>query len=212
MLTIYIGAHRGLTTRSRQQITLKEGVLAPFAASASLFGLYLLIKYLPNFSIQTLIDVYFWLLGSYAIGGALVPIARQISGPAGKPSLVFNPPEGWLLDDAGESLTRVEVAPSDIVAVAAALGLATAELLGHHTNFTLNNMVRGGRNSMVWGAVREGDGRREGWQYMGDGITDHAFTAPCATRHPHTHVLPCLPLLPPPSHTHKPPGRGPTLN
>ena len=32
-MTIYIGAHRGLNNRQRQQISLKEGALAPLAAS-----------------------------------------------------------------------------------------------------------------------------------------------------------------------------------
>jgi hypothetical protein len=35
--TQYIGAHRGLTTKQRQQISIKEGLLAPVAASISLF-------------------------------------------------------------------------------------------------------------------------------------------------------------------------------
>lgn len=34
-LTIYVGAHRGLTARQRQQISLKEGLLAPVAASGA---------------------------------------------------------------------------------------------------------------------------------------------------------------------------------
>jgi minor histocompatibility antigen H13 len=140
--TIYIGAHRGLTTKNRQQISLKEGALAPFFASASLFGLYLLIKYVPDFSIQTFIDVYFWLLGSFAIGGAVTPLMRSLGGPLGQKSVVVNPPEGLLLDDEGKSITRLELAPTDFAAVAIAVGLATAELMSHHTNFTLNNMVR----------------------------------------------------------------------
>lgn len=34
-MTIYVGAHRGLTARQRQQISLKEGFLAPVAASGA---------------------------------------------------------------------------------------------------------------------------------------------------------------------------------
>lgn len=44
-----------------------QGILAPFIASISLFGLYLLIKYLPDLSLQTVLDVYFFLVGSLAI-------------------------------------------------------------------------------------------------------------------------------------------------
>ena len=32
-MTIYIGAHRGLNAKQRQQISIKEGLLAPVAAS-----------------------------------------------------------------------------------------------------------------------------------------------------------------------------------
>jgi hypothetical protein len=37
-MTIYIGAHRGLNNRQRQQISLKEGALAPVAASGGWGG------------------------------------------------------------------------------------------------------------------------------------------------------------------------------
>ena len=53
-------------------------MLAPLAASAALFGGYLLVKYLPNLSLQTLFDCYFWLLGSVAVGGALAAPARTL--------------------------------------------------------------------------------------------------------------------------------------
>ncbi|KAG2447563.1 hypothetical protein HYH02_007487 [Chlamydomonas schloesseri] len=139
--TIYIGAHRGLTTRQRQQITLKEGILAPVLASASLFGFYLLIKYLPDFNPQVFLNAYFWMLGSFAIGGAAVPVLRQIGGPLGEKSIKFGVPEGLLLDEAGNSITQAELAPTDIVSVALALGLSSAELASGHSNFTLNNLI-----------------------------------------------------------------------
>ncbi|KAG2425833.1 hypothetical protein HXX76_013458 [Chlamydomonas incerta] len=139
--TIYIGAHRGLTTRQRQQITLKEGILAPVLASASLFGFYLLIKYLPDFNPQMFLNAYFWMLGSFAIGGAAMPVLRQLGGPLGEKSIKFDVPEGWLLDEAGHSITRAELAPTDIVSVALALGLSSAELASGHSNFTLNNLI-----------------------------------------------------------------------
>lgn len=44
-----------------------QGFLAPVAASVSLFGIYLLLKYFPDLSLQTFIDGYFFLLGSFAL-------------------------------------------------------------------------------------------------------------------------------------------------
>lgn len=37
-MTIYVGAHRGLNSRQRQQISLREGFLAPVAASGELIS------------------------------------------------------------------------------------------------------------------------------------------------------------------------------
>jgi minor histocompatibility antigen H13 len=54
-----------------------QGLLAPVLASCSLFGLYLLVKYVPEFSLQTFLDAYFWLLGSVAIFGAGEVMAQR---------------------------------------------------------------------------------------------------------------------------------------
>jgi hypothetical protein len=145
-MTIYIGAHRGLNNRQRQQISLKEGALAPVAASGgwggrlrgvfssfvlgscssprllhgpplssplslpaaaiphparplppaclpclpacpavSLFGLYLLLKYLPDLNIQTFLNAYFWLLGGISMIGAFAPTMRSLVRAEGSP-------------------------------------------------------------------------------------------------------------------------------
>jgi hypothetical protein len=59
VLTQYIGAHRGLTSQQRQQINLKEGLLAPVLASVALFGTYLLIRF-TDLNLATLLNGYFW--------------------------------------------------------------------------------------------------------------------------------------------------------
>ena len=65
----------------RQQITLRQGALAPLAASAALFGGFLLIKYLPWINLQTVCNAYFWLIGSAAVTGALSgPLRQAVSG------------------------------------------------------------------------------------------------------------------------------------
>eukprot|EP00983_Pelagomonas_calceolata_P004716 154616-Pelagomonas_calceolata.AAC.5 len=42
------------------QISIKEGLIAPLAASVSLFTCYLLITFLPDLDISKLINAYFW--------------------------------------------------------------------------------------------------------------------------------------------------------
>lgn len=140
-MTIYIGAHRGLCTKVRQQISIKEGALAPFAASAALFAGYLVVKFFPNLNLQAFLNAYFWLIGSIAIFGALQSPLRRSAGPLGQTSLQFTVPEGLLLDDSGESITDASLAPSDILTVLVAIAAATIDLRAGHQNFTLNNMI-----------------------------------------------------------------------
>lgn len=60
-----------------------QGVLAPLAASVALLIGYLLVKFLPDLSIQSLLDGYFWLLGSVAVVGAFAaPAKTLVSTPA----------------------------------------------------------------------------------------------------------------------------------
>lgn len=76
-------------------------------ASCSLFGLYLLLKYFPDLSLQTLLDGYFFLLGTAAITGAARPLLRKVLGPLGKPNMCFDVPDGVLLDDQGDVIKEV---------------------------------------------------------------------------------------------------------
>lgn len=78
VITIYIGAHRGLNAKQRQQISFKEGALAPVFASVAIMGAYLMIKYFPNLSLQALFDAYFWLLGSIALIGGFASPAKHL--------------------------------------------------------------------------------------------------------------------------------------
>lgn len=85
-----------------------QGALAPVLASCSLFGIYLLLKYFPDLSLQTLLDGYFWLLGTAAITGAARPLLRRLAPASlGKPSLCWDVPEGWLLDEEGKAIEQV---------------------------------------------------------------------------------------------------------
>ena len=54
-----------------------QGALAPFAASAALFAGYLVVKFFPNLNLQAFLNLYFWLIGSIAIFGALQSPLRQ---------------------------------------------------------------------------------------------------------------------------------------
>lgn len=84
-----------------------QGALAPVFASISLFGLYLLLKYFPDLSIQTVLNAYFFLLGNFAIMGAGGPLLRQVCGPLGQTSIKLDVPEGWLVEEDGSSMTKV---------------------------------------------------------------------------------------------------------
>lgn len=57
-----------------------QGALAPFAASVALFAGYLVVKFFPNLNLQVFLNLYFWLIGSIAIFGALQSPLRQSVG------------------------------------------------------------------------------------------------------------------------------------
>lgn len=63
-----------------------QGALAPFAASAALFAGYLVVKFFPNLNLQAFLNLYFWLIGSIAIFGALQSPLRQSVSLLGYPS------------------------------------------------------------------------------------------------------------------------------
>lgn len=141
-MTIYIGAHRGLNSRQRQQISIKEGLLAPVAASVSLFSLYLVLKFLPDLNLQTLLNAYFWLLGSISLVGAFGPTLRTLGKGLKQPVWQFEVPE-WAQaeDEQGKVVTKSDIVPTDVLSVAAALTIATLDATANHGNFTLNNMI-----------------------------------------------------------------------
>lgn len=58
-----------------------QGALAPFAASVALFVGYLVVKFFPDLNLQAFLNLYFWLIGSIAIFGALQSPLRQSVGP-----------------------------------------------------------------------------------------------------------------------------------
>lgn len=87
--------------------TLTQGALAPVLASASLFGIYLLLKYFPDLSLQTFLDSYFFLLGTAAITGAARPLLKRLPGPLGQPNMCFDAPDGLLLDEEGKAIQQV---------------------------------------------------------------------------------------------------------
>ena len=62
----------------RQCGAYAQGLAAPLFASVALFGGYLLIKNFPAFSFQATLDVYFWLIGSFALAGGLAQPLRRL--------------------------------------------------------------------------------------------------------------------------------------
>jgi len=104
-----MGAHRGLNSKERAKIDIKNALAAPFLASVSLFGFFLLIKYFPvgieidrravvrpdsltcatrsfvrqDFNLATLLDCYFFLLAAFATLGAASGPLKTIANKTG---------------------------------------------------------------------------------------------------------------------------------
>ena len=140
--TIYIGAHRGLSSKQRQEINFREGLLAPIAASLALFGTYLLVKYFPELSLQGFFDAYFWILGTLAFIGAFAQPAREAGKWIGLPTWTVRIPS-WVgaIDAQEQPITHGDLALTDLIVLVGGLALASADLAAHHGNFTLNNTI-----------------------------------------------------------------------
>ena len=141
--TIYIGAHRGLNSKERQTITLKQSILAPVMASFALFGSYIIIKYFPDFNFQTLLDVYFFLLASFATIGAFTGPARSVAGKMNMQHTfdIRIPKLLGAVDSEGNTIESLPLFSSDIAVSILGLTLATLDLVSHHGNFTVSNTI-----------------------------------------------------------------------
>ncbi len=73
--------------------------------------------------------------------GAESACACMQAGELGECTIPLTFPEGWLLDDDGNSIRETSIAPSDIAAVLLGLGVATVDLTCNHSSFTLNNLI-----------------------------------------------------------------------
>eukprot|EP00884_Botryococcus_braunii_P012309 jgi/Botrbrau1/21079/Bobra.0144s0077.1 len=141
-LSIYIGAHRGLTMKIRQQISMREGLLAPIFASVSLFAVYQLLQNMSESTLLTFFDAYFWLIGSVAVVGAVALPLRKLGDAVGQRRVTVPVPEGLLTDTTtGQAMKSAELAPSDVLAALLGLAAASGDLVAHHSNFTLNNLL-----------------------------------------------------------------------
>jgi minor histocompatibility antigen H13 len=141
--SIYLGAHRGLAREDRETFSLNQSAAAPFALSASLLGVYLILKY-TDFDLGTLVSAYFWLLGTVAVGSNLVsPIAAVVGDDvASVVAFVAPVPEGVAVDAAtGEPVVELPVSVAAAVACALGVAAATADVVCGHSNHTLNNFL-----------------------------------------------------------------------
>jgi minor histocompatibility antigen H13 len=63
------------------------------------------------------------------------------AGQLGERSIPLAVPDGWFMDEEGNSMTRLSLAPTDIAAVLLGIGVASVDLACNHSSFTLNNML-----------------------------------------------------------------------
>lgn len=114
---------------------VSQGALAPVFASCVLFGGYLLIKWFPDLSLQTFINIYFGLLGSYAVSGAVLPLLGKLPGA----DLFSIKIPKWLAPaEDGEDL---QASWTLLLSIGVGIAVAAADLLCGHHNFTLNNIL-----------------------------------------------------------------------
>ena len=142
LITMYAGAHRSLNSRQRQQINLREGFLAPVFASVAIVTVYFIIKLLPDLSLQSFFDAYFWVLACIASYSAFYHPARRLGKGLQLPNWEMPVPNWLPVEDInGEKIRNTTVFTTDIIVLCIGIAISTADLLSHHTNFTLNNTI-----------------------------------------------------------------------
>ncbi|KAL2612628.1 hypothetical protein R1flu_024320 [Riccia fluitans] len=73
-LTVYIGCHRSVKPAPPSETMSKEHAMRfPFIGSAVLLSLFLLFKFLPKDLINTVLTVYFFVLGVLALSATILP-------------------------------------------------------------------------------------------------------------------------------------------
>ncbi|CAM6121236.1 unnamed protein product [Calypogeia fissa] len=74
-LTVFIGCHRSVKPAPPTETMSKEHAMRfPFIGSAVLFSLFLLFKFLPKDLINTVLTVYFFVLGILALSATILPL------------------------------------------------------------------------------------------------------------------------------------------
>ena len=142
-LSIYIGAHRGLTRDFRETISFESSLAGPFVLSGALFAAYVCLEVF-KLDLSVVTNAYFFILSAFAVAGnAVEPL--HASGEWWRESAVkIAVPNGWATDPkTGEVVedAELDVTPAQMVGAVAGLALATADLQAGHQSFTLNNAV-----------------------------------------------------------------------
>jgi minor histocompatibility antigen H13 len=143
-VTIYIGSHKGLNKQLQRQINLKDGLIAPFLFSASLFSIYLLLKFFPGINVKVFFNGYFWLIGSLSLIQNLIGPGRRLNTnlfhfPVWNVTL----PASLVVTDenTGESSAKTSIHLTDVVVVAMSVGIASLDLSLNHQNHSINNLL-----------------------------------------------------------------------
>lgn len=112
--------------------------MAPLAASIALFGGYLLIKFFPEFSLQTLLNIYFGILGTYSVASSLGPFLKKIDFlNQFQLRLTASINNKNKKTDSDSEHTEV----TDVIAIIIGLVLIYYDFKSGHSNFTINNLI-----------------------------------------------------------------------
>jgi minor histocompatibility antigen H13 len=88
-LTVFIGCHRSVKPAPPSETMSKEHAMRfPFIGSAVLLSLFLLFKFLPKDLINTVLTLYFFVLGVLALSATILPTLERFLPIAWNESMV----------------------------------------------------------------------------------------------------------------------------
>ncbi|KAH9315458.1 hypothetical protein KI387_024085, partial [Taxus chinensis] len=136
--TLFVGSHRSLGSKPPKKISFREGILAPFLFSLSLFGLYCLLRFFPNLDLQAFLSAYLALVGVFAVASNMVDLIGSLFPLTNSQLFRVEVPK-WILED-DKSIVQLSSTLADVLALCVGVAIMIA-YKQDGAPFMLNNFI-----------------------------------------------------------------------
>ena len=135
-LTVYIGAHLSLAQEVSEKVEQSDALALPLVAGGGLLALWLSFKYFDKGVVNTLINVYFCVIGVMCVAGLVAPLLRRVWRSREPIFRIHVPFVGAL-----QASTADVVGALCGALASAAYGLSKTLFVGHPAGWIANNVL-----------------------------------------------------------------------